>query len=447
MVEAEIALSFLLAMKIRSLIVAAFVFLVLGGLLYWSEHRKEDDTSKVSADVPLSILKLDQSAITKLEVKKKGAPPVFLTKAASGHWQITEPRPLAADQSAISGMLSTLSLLNSERLVEENAADLKRYGLDQPSVEVEISDKTNQSKKLLIGDDTPTGGAVYAMLAGQPHVYTIATFNKNSLDKSVKELRDKHLLTIDADKVTRIELRHGGQDIEFDRNKEEWQIVKPKPMRADSSQVRELVQKLVDARMDISGADNGDKQAASSFGRGMFVAKAKITDQSGAQELQVRKNKDDYYAKSSMIDGVYKVSSDLGQALDKKLEDFRNKKVFDFGFNDPDQIELHNGDKTYYLLRKGEDWWSNGKKMDSTSVESLVAKFRELTASQFVESGFSNPTIKANVISGNGKKAEKVSIAKSNDGYLAKRENEPSLYRLDASSVDELLKAADAVTQ
>jgi hypothetical protein len=433
-------------MKIRSLIVAALAFLVLGGLLYWSEHRKEDNTSKVSADVPPSILKLDQSAITKLEVKKKGAPPVLLTKAESGNWQITEPKPLAADQSAVSGMLSTLSLLNSERLVEENAADLKRYGLDQPSVEVEISEKTNQSKNLLIGDDTPTGGAVYAMLAGRPHVYTIATFDKNSVDKGLNELRDKRLFTIDADKVSRIELRHGGQDIEFGRDKDEWQILKPKPMRADSSQVSELVQKLADARMEIPSADIGDKLATSSFASGIPLATAKVTDASGTKQIEVRKNKDDYYAKSSMVDGVYKIGADLGHSLDKKLEDFRNKKVFDFGFDDPDQIELHNGDKTYYLMRKGQDWWSNGKKMDSTSVQSLVAKFRELTASKFVESGFSKPIINASVVSRDGKKTEKVSIAKSSDGYLAKLENEPSLYGLDASSVDELLKAAGAVT-
>lgn len=433
-------------MKIRSLIVAALAFLVLGGLLYWSEHRKEDNTSKVSADVPPSILKLDQSAITKLEVKKKGAPPVLLTKAESGNWQITEPKPLAADQSAVSGMLSTLSLLNSERLVEENAADLKRYGLDQPSVEVEISEKTNQSKKLLIGDDTPTGGAVYAMLAGRPHVYTIATFNKNSVDKGLNQLRDKRLFTIDADKVSRIELRHGGQYIEFGRDKDEWQILKPKPMRADSSQVSELVQKLADARMEIPSADIGDKLATSSFASGIPLATAKVTDASGTKQIEVRKNKDDYYAKSSMVNGVYKIGADLGHSLDKKLADFRNKKVFDFGFDDPDQIELHNGDKTYYLMRKGQDWWSNGKKMDSTSVQSLVAKFRELTASKFVESGFSKPLINASVVSRDGKKTEKVSIAKSRDGYLAKLENEPSLYGLDASSVDELLKAADAVT-
>jgi len=32
-----------------------------------------------------------------------------------------------------------------------------------------------------------------------------------------------------------------------------------------------------------------------------------VTDLSGPQELQVQKNKDDYYAKSSVLSGVYKI--------------------------------------------------------------------------------------------------------------------------------------------
>ena len=68
-------------MKIRSLIVAALVFFVLAGTLYWSEHHKPaEDTAKASADTPPAILKLDEAAITKLDLRKKDAKPIVLTK-------------------------------------------------------------------------------------------------------------------------------------------------------------------------------------------------------------------------------------------------------------------------------------------------------------------------------------------------------------------------------
>lgn len=433
-------------MKIRSLIVAAFVLLVLVGTLYWSEHRKPtDESANLSANTPPPILKLDQSAITKLEIKNKDAAPIVLTKNNSGTWQITQPKALPADQSTVSSTLSTLSSLNSERLVEEKASDLKQFGLNQPAVEVGVTTSDNKTLKLLVGDQTPAGSAVYAMLAGGPKVFTMASYNKSSIDKSLNDLRDKRLLTVSADKVSRLELIGKGQDIEFGRDKDEWQILKPRPLRADSVEVGELVGKLSDARMDLSGSDKELAEAASAFAHASPVATAEVTDQSGTQELQVRKNKDTYYAKSSVVEGIYKVDSSLGQALDKKLDDFRNKKVFDFGFTEPTKIELHSGSKAYFLARSGQDWWSDGKKMDPETVQSYISSLRDLVASRFVESGFANPTIDVTVTSDDGKRVEKVSMGKSGNNYIAKRENEPTLYQLDSSAVDGLQKAADEV--
>ncbi len=429
-------------MKIRGLLVAAVIFFILAGLLYWSEHHKPaDDTVKASADAPPAIIKLDSSSITRLHLKKKDTAPVVLTKGHSGKWEITEPKPFGADQDTVSSMLSTLSALNSERLVEDKASDLTLYGLDRPGVEVDLIDKSNKTQKLLIGDDTPTGSAVYAMLAGDPRVFTMASYTKNSVDKSLNDLRDKRLLTLNADKISRIEVVRKNQAIEFGRNKDEWQIVKPRPLRADTTEVSELVRKLTDAKMDLSATDS--KTAVAAFARGAEVGTAKVTDESDTQSIHVREEKDTYYAKSSAVDGAYKVDTDLGKALDKGLEDFRNKKLFDFGYADPNKVELHNGSKAYFLTRSGEDWWSNGKKMDADSVQSTIAKLRDLTADKFPGSGFANPTIEALVTSEGGKRTEKVQIAKSSDGYIAKRENESALYHLSSSSIDDLQQAAD----
>src|SRR5215475_5932919 len=428
-------------MKTGGLYIALAVLVILAGTLYWSNRRKSsDDTSKASADTPPTILKLDQGSIDKLEVKKKQAESLVLTKAGSGDWQITAPKPLRADQSAVTGILSDVSALNSERLVDDKAANLAPYGLDQPALELDLTEKNHQSEKLLIGNNTPTG-SVYAALANDPRVFTIASYTKTSLDKGLNDLRDKRLLPVNADKVSQIELIRKSQDIQFGRNKDAWQILKPKPYRADGAQVSELLTKLTDAKMDLSGSDASD--ASSAFSKATPVATAKLTDESGTQQLEFRKAKDTYYAKSSAVDGVYKVDADLGKALDKSADDFRNKKLFDFGY-DPNHIELHNGAKAYFLTRGTggyDDWWSNGKKMDS-SAETLVSDVRDLSASKFVDSGFSNPTIELTVTSDDGKRVEKVSISKAGDHYLAKRENDPSLYQLDASPVDSLLTAA-----
>jgi len=434
-------------MQSRGLYVATGVLVILGGLWYWSQHRKpSDDTSKTSADTPPAILKLDETSITHVALTKKDSAPVILDKNSAGEWQISAPKTLRADQSAVSGLVGTVSSLNSERLVENKAANPGQYGLAAPALQVDISEKNNKSQKLLIGDDIPTGSAVYAQLAGDPRVFTVASYTKTSLDKTVNDLRDKRLITLDADNISRVELIKKGQDIEFGRNKDGWQILKPKPSRANGVEVSDLIRQLTEAKMDVSGV--GASNASSAFTKATPVATAKLTDQSGTQQLELRKAKDEYYAKSSTLEGAYKVDSALGKEAEKNLDDFRNKSLFDFGFTAPNKIEIHNGSKSYFLTRGTageEDWWSNGKKMDATKVNDLISKLRDLSSTAFVDSSFSNSSVQLSITSNDGKRIENISIAKQGDGYLAQRKDEPTLYKLSASSVDDLLKAADTL--
>lgn len=430
-------------MKNSGLLVATIVLAALGGVLYWSNHHPaSDNTAKASIDTPPKILSLKQEDISKIEIKRQGGEDLQLAKGDAGKWQITAPKPLDADQDAVSGLLSTVSSLNADRLVEDKASDLAQYGLTQPALELDVTSKDAKPQQLLLGDQTPAGSAVFAKLAGDPRVFTIASYNKSSIDKTPNDLRDKRLLTIDFDKLSQLHIATKKQTIEFARNQQEWQIVKPKPFRADNFQVEEIVRKLRDAKMEAPSDAAAARKAAAAFHSGTQVATATVTDTSSTQNLQIRKDKSDFYAESSAIPGIYKVPNDLGQGFDKNVDDFRNKKLFDFGFDEPAKVEIHDGSKSYFLTKGGQDWWSDGKKMDPAAVQSLIDKIRELSAAKFVDSGFTTPVLQLAVTSNDGKRVEKILISRSGEDYIAKRENEPALYQLDSSSIADLQKLA-----
>jgi hypothetical protein len=143
------------------------------------------------------------------------------------------------------------------------------------------------------------------------------------------------------------------------------------------------------------------------------------------------------------MEGAFKVTKELGEAIDKNLDDFREKRLFDFAESNPGKIEMHSGPKSYFLTRSGEDWWSDGKKMDALSIDSLIRAIRLLSATKFVSTGVSSPATALIVTSNDGKRVEKVEISKAGTGYVAKRENEPLLYELDAKVFEDLQKAAD----
>ena len=426
-------------MKPKGLLIAVVLLAVLGGVTWWSNKTQADKAKAPAADAPAKLLTIPDDQFQEIKIKKVTDEALSL-KRENGKWQMTAPKPMAADQDAAAAMVSTLSNLTADKVVEEKATDLKPYGLDMPTLDVEIVRKDGKTDRLLIGDDTLNGTGAYAKLANDGKVVTVTTTVKTSLDKRPDDLRDKRLLTFDADKLSRVELAAKGPAVEFGKNgQNEWQIVKPRPLRADGSAVDGLVSKLKDAKMDLSEAD-----AAKQFAAAAKVATVTVTDAGGTQTMEIRRDKDkNVFAKSSAVEGVYKANADLADGVDKGVDDFRNKKVFDFGFSDPSRVEV----KGTGYTKAGDKWTANGKTMDNASVQNLIDKLRDLAATKFAEKGGGEPVLAASVVSNNGKRNEKVSISKQGTQYFAQRDGEPSIYELDSKVVEDLQKAASEVKE
>ena len=435
-------------MSVRGLGIAAVLLAVLLGLVYWSDKTQKAEEEAKSSNPANRVVNLKEDDVRKVEIARKDSAPLVMERpAADKSWEMKSPEPLRVDQESASALVSAFTGLSQDRVVEEKASDLSAYGLNSPSVAVTVT-AGGKTERLLVGDETPTGGNFYAKLDNDPRVFTIYSGTKTSLDKTPKDLRDKRLLTFDSGKVSRVELSAKGQTIEFGKNaSNEWQIVRPRPLRADNFAVEDLVGKLRDARMDTTASDEDLKKAASGFAGASRVATVSVTDASGAQSIEVRKKGDDYFAKSSIVNGIHKIGNDVGEALNKGVDDYRNKKLFDFGFNDPSKVEITDAGKTYSFTKSGEKWSAGGKTMDAVGVQSLIDKLRDLSATKFVESGFTTPSTEIIVTSSEGKRTEKVLISKSGDQYLARRENEPATYVLDAKAVEELLRAAADVKE
>jgi hypothetical protein len=430
------------------LLIAAVVLAALGGAVYFSNKSEAAKAAKPAADAAAKIIALPEGDITQIEVKKRDGETTIVKKDGSGKWSITAPKPLPADQPSVSALANAVSSLASERVVDDHATDLPSYGLAPALVAATFTTKDGKAHQVLVGDDTPTGSNVYAMVGGDSRLFTMSSFNKSSLDKTWKDLRDKRLLTFDQDKVSRVELNTKKGLIEFGRiNQNEWQILKPKPMRADGFQVEDLVRKLKGANMDTTVSDDDIKKNVASFGSAAPVATAKVTDAGGTQTLEVRKLKDDYLVKSSVVDGVHKVPKDVGEGVDKTVDDFRGKKLFDFGFSDPSRIDFKDGAKTVTFEKSGDQWKSAGKTIDSTSLQAFIDKLRDLSAAKFVEVGFTTPVIELTVVSSEGKRTEKVQIAPAGADFIAKREGDSSLYQITGSTVTDLRQAGSDVKE
>jgi hypothetical protein len=427
-------------MGTKKLLIAAIVLAALSGLLWWSnKHPDWGKEKKPETETPV-LVNVPDASIASIDIKRKDGSEVSLEH--KGKWTITAPTPYAADQDAANSIASSLAPANGDSVVEEKPGDVSKYGLTNPSLTVTVHEKGGKSDQLVFGDDIPAQSMAYLRVSGNPKVYAVPTSLKTSFDKGVNDLRDKRLLTFDQGQLTRVAVAAGKNTIEFGKNgQSEWAILQPHPYRADNFQVEELLRKLSEAKMDLSIPPADAEKAQHSYASGKPVATAKLSDSSGTQTLEVRKNGDDYFGKSSVVDGAYKLTADLGKQLEKPLDDFRNKKIFDFGFSDPTKVEIQG--KTF--VKSGTDWKMDGKLVDSANVQDIIEKLRELAAAKFVDNGFTAPAVSISVVSNEGKRTEKAEFAKDADGYVARRGAEPALYQLDSKSVNDILEASTKV--
>lgn len=429
-------------MKSRNLLIAAVILAALSGLLWWSKRHPETSTPSATAPSP-KLADISPGQIKQLDLTKKDGATLTIDHQ-NGKWAIASPEHLPADQDAVNTLVGALNPVTADSVVESQASDIAKYGLKTPSLTVAVHETNGKTQQLYFGDDVPAGSLVYARIDSDPKVYAISSSTKTSLDKGANDLRDKRLLAFDSNQLTRIELASAKSNLEFGKNNQnEWQIIKPQPYRADSFEVEELLRKLTDAKMDVTS--NDAKKSDAAFASGQPVATAKVTDASGTEALEVRKNKDDYYAKSSAVNGIYKVSSDLGKELEKSLDDFRNKKIFDFGFSDLTRFEIQQGSSDKAYVRSGTDWKLNGQTMDAGSVQALVDKLRDLASAKFATSGFTTPALTISVSWDNGKRTDRAEFTKTNDGYIARRGSEPALYQFDSKAVNDILEANNAI--
>src|SRR4051812_44416768 len=160
-------------MPVRGLLVAVVVLGILAGGVYWSEKHKTAEEAKETSGGASKLVSIKDEDIRKVEIHRRDLPPVVIERDNSKQWQMRAPQTWRVDQDAANGITSSYAGLSYDRIVDEKPTDLSAYGLQTPSVEMTVTGKDGKSRKLLIGDDTPTGGAAYAKFADEAKVFTL----------------------------------------------------------------------------------------------------------------------------------------------------------------------------------------------------------------------------------------------------------------------------------
>src|SRR3954468_23198248 len=150
---------------LRSLLLLIVIAIPLGWYAY-RDSKKPADSNEPKKD---KVFAVEADKIDELSLKSESGDRTRLQKSGS-EWKIVAPAGAAPDANEISGVTSGVASLEMDRVVDENPADLKEYGLAQPRIELAF--KTGgKEQSLLIGQKTPPGTGLYAKRGDDKKVF------------------------------------------------------------------------------------------------------------------------------------------------------------------------------------------------------------------------------------------------------------------------------------
>jgi hypothetical protein len=432
----------------RSLRSTLVLILILGGLVgyiyYLNKDKSADTETKEKAFASVKAEDIDD-----IQIKAADGQTSRVQKT-DGAWKITAPEEAPADQSELSSITSALASLDIQRVVDENAVDLKQYGLEPAKVEVEFRAKGDkQPRRIQLGEKTPTGGDLYARLPSQKRVFLVSSFLDSTFNKNTFALRDKTIIKIERDKVDRIEIAADKKSVTLAKSGNEWQIVGPIMARADFAAVEGTLERLSSAQMQ--GIVSGD--AADLKKHKLDPPVATFTAAAGSSRATLLFGETEnalIYAKDAARPMVFTVAPTLYTDLIRDLGEFRRKDLFDSRSFTATHVEFRRGTETVTLNKTknkdGSEEWKNGDKLiHAMKVEDLLTKVSNLRADSFESTpnaALKNPALVISVRFDESK-MEQVTFARSGADVVASRAGEPGSAKVQASSFDEVFKGID----
>ena len=442
-----------------STLILLVIALGLGGYLYFFESERP----VADPDAKTPVFNYDAAKINQVEIKSSGGDVTALRKGANDTWTIVKPVDAPADRNSISDVVTNLSKLDEQRVVDENAADLKTYGLAEPRVDVTFHvDGEKEPKRILLGEETPASSGTYAKLPNSNRVFLVDTALQAAVDKPTFDFRDKAALSFDQTKVTSLELVSASQTIRLEKSENEWKLVKPVQAPADFVSVNGVLGQLQSAQMTALKDRPEDLKDLKQYGLDKPVVVATLGMGATSMKFELGKEADtgSVWGRDPARAAVFSINNGVAMELKKRVEDFRRKEVFDFRPFNTTRFEITRGKETRAFERvKGTgdnavDTWKQvapaAKTVDSSNLEGALLDFSNLRAESFVATagaatGHSNPAAVIVVKFDDGKKEERVVFGTSGSSVFATRADQPGALKLEPGKYEDAVKKLDAL--
>lgn len=396
-------------MRFRGTLILLILCLALGVFLYFYEIKGGERRSK-EKEAANQVWKLESGDVQQLELAAESER-IVAARVDDKIWKITAPRAVEADSDEVNRLVGSAAAINRESVVEADAADLAKYGLEPPQQSVRLRTKDGREYAIRFGNNNPTGYSTYAALEGSRQVFLVASYTASNLRKKLDDLRNRTVLGFDQYEAQSLDIRNPKGEVRLAKEEDRWWLQGKQRWAADSSEVNSVLSSLAYGRLKEFFDENPDDYANLGLDKPMLDIRVTVGKDKAIKHLLVGAEKSTlvkkgsrpapgsksadsagklYVARDESRSGLFFVDQEFVDKFLKSASDFRSKALAVFQRWDVDGIVLTNARGTVTLTKSdtGGDWLVGAeKKKAKWETVNGVLDALEKQVQQFVEEG------------------------------------------------------------
>lgn len=177
----------------------------------------------------------------KLKLVTGGQTTVLERESGAAAWKMTAPVAAGVDRIAVDGVTSQLQTSKFKYVADENPDDaaLEKYGLKEPAFVVEAEALVGDAKErrtvtLRGGAENSFNGSIFMRRNDEKKVWGAEGGVKWSFQKTPLELREKEVISLEEQKVSRITVKTKNNDYTLERDADRsWVVEQAKPFKGE----------------------------------------------------------------------------------------------------------------------------------------------------------------------------------------------------------------------